>query len=307
MRRGRTLDVSALIAKARPAAAHTRPPKAWPPLLRAALVASLVVACSPLGATASDSQIALPGLESGACVTFTPANGKTAKTVFIDPGHGGIDPGVVTSVAGRQKYEKDATLAAANRLSALLRADGYRVVMARTRDSSVVKLSPDDTADGLMKSSAAHRDLLARAACANAAQASVLLSIHFNAFHDPSVGGSETFYDAARPFAAENKRLATALQSALVAGLGTFDRGAWSDDTLNAPSLTPEGHGYGYLIELGPKSVGWVDNPSQMPGALVEPLFLTNPAEAQMAIDRAGQERIAQALVTGLEKYLRGA
>jgi N-acetylmuramoyl-L-alanine amidase len=44
-----------------------------------------------------------------------------------------------------------------------------------------------------------------------------------------------------------------------------------------------------------------------MPGALVEPLFLTNPAEAAMASDRAGQQRIAQALATGLEKYFSSA
>lgn len=290
------------------------------------LTAALVVACglglirllvefSPEVATfittghsidASGSQVPVAGLESGACISYPAANGKSSKAVFIDAGHGGIDPGVVASVGGRPVYEKDATLAVANRLSAILRADGYRVVMARTRDSSVVKLSPDDTADGAMKASAAHRDLLARIACANAAQASVLLSIHFDAFSDPSVGGSETFYDAARPFAAENKRLATSLQSALVAGVGTSDRGAWPDDTLNAPSLSEGGRNYGYLIELGPKSVGWVDNPSQMPGALVEPLFLTNPAEAQKAIDPAGQQRIAQALATGLEKYFTG-
>ena len=101
--------------------------------------------------------------------------------------------------------------------------------------------------------------------------------------------------------------MAVDLQSALVAGLGVSDRGVWSDDTLNAPSLTSQGHDYGYLIELGPRSAGWVDNPSRMPGALVEPLFLTNPAEAQMAIDPAGQQRIAQALATGLEKYFTRA
>jgi N-acetylmuramoyl-L-alanine amidase len=256
---------------------------------------------------ASGSQVPVSGLESGACISYPAANGKSNKTVFIDPGHGGIDPGVVASVGGRQAFEKDATLAVANRLSAILRADGYTVVMARSRDSSVAKLSPDDTVDGSMKASAQHRDLLARTACANAAHASVLLSIHFDAFNDPSVGGSETFYDAARPFAAGNKRLASALQFALVSGLATSDRGVWSDDKLNAPSLTNEGRDYGYLIELGPKSAGWVDNPSQMPGALVEPLFLTNPSEAQMATDPAGQQRIAQALARGLEKYFAGA
>jgi N-acetylmuramoyl-L-alanine amidase len=37
---------------------------------------------------------------------------------------------------------------------------------------------------------------------------------------------------------------------------------------------------------------------------LVEPLFVTNPAEAQLASDPAGQQRIAEALSAGLLKFL---
>jgi hypothetical protein len=97
------------------------------------------------------------------------------------------------------------------------------------------------------------------------------------------------------------------LQSALVAGLGTNDRGIWTDDQLSAPALTTQGSDYGHLIELGPASPGWVDTPSLMPGVLVEPLFLTNAAEAHLASDPAGQQRIAQALAAGVYKYFSGA
>ena len=135
----------------------------------------------------------------------------------------------------------------------------------------------------------------------------VLVSIHFNAYDDLSVGGTETFYDAARPFVSDNKRLATDLQAALVTGLGAADRGVWSDGQLAAPTLTASGSLYGRLIELGPAAAGWVDNPSQMPGALVEPLFLSNTAEARLASDSAGQQRTAVALRTGLQKYFSGA
>jgi N-acetylmuramoyl-L-alanine amidase len=41
-----------------------------------------------------------------------------------------------------------------------------------------------------------------------------------------------------------------------------------------------------------------------MPGVLVEPLFLTNPAEARLASDEAGQQKIATALESGLVKFL---
>jgi N-acetylmuramoyl-L-alanine amidase len=240
-------------------------------------------------------------------MSFSPIAGASGKTVFIDPGHGGLDPGVVGETGGHQVLEKDATLAVGMRLAALLRSDGYRVVMSRTTDSSVTRLSASDSVTGALTASAEHRDLVTRAACANAAQAAALVSIHFDAFDDPSVGGTETFYDAARPFAAQNKKLAADLQAALVTSLGTADRGVWTDDQLAAPTLTTSGSLYGHLIELGPAETGWVDNPSQMPGALVEPLFMSNAAEATVAAGAQGRQRIALALKSGLEKFLTGS
>lgn len=261
----------------------------------------------PPGPASAAGHVLLPGLEAGACVSLDSKRAGSSKTVFIDPGHGGMDPGVVGGTSGRRVLEKDATLGVAMRLSALLRADGYRVVMARTQDSTVVKLSPADSVMGSLTATAEHRDLVMRTACANAAGAAALVSIHFDAYSDPAVGGTGTFYDSARTFAAASHRLATNLQSALVAALGTADRGVWTDDQLAAPTLTTSGSTYGHLIELGPMSAGWVDDPSQMPGALVEPLFLTNPAEAQLASGDAGQQKIAAALETGLVKFLTGS
>ena len=259
-------------------------------------------------APGSVSQPAVAGLEDTACVSLAPTHGRLDRTIFIDAGHGGLDPGVVgATVSGRTVLEKDATLAVAMRLARLLQADGYGVVMARTQDTTVIKLSAADSSYGAITSNAVHRDLAARAACANATGASVLVSIHFDGFSDPSVGGAETFYDAARSFAAANHRLATSLQSALVARLSVSDRGVWADDQLGAPTLTASGQSYGHLIELGPQSPGWVDHPSQMPGALVEPLFVTNPAEALIASDPAGQQRMAASLESGLLKYFAGA
>jgi N-acetylmuramoyl-L-alanine amidase len=262
-------------------------------------------AAIPVQAAGSVTQANIPGLEAGACMSFAPTRGHLNETVLIDAGHGGLDPGVVGSTpSGRTVLEKDASLAVASRLADLLRAGGYEVVMARTQDTTVRKLSSTDSNYGAITSSAVHRDLAARVACANATGANLLLSIHFDGFSDPSVGGAETFYDAARSFAAANRHLATNLQSALVARLGVADRGVWTDDQIAAPTLTGSGQSYNHLIELGPMSQGWVDNPSQMPGALVEPLFVTNPAEAQIASDPAGQQKIAEALAAGVMKFL---
>src|SRR5438477_1395252 len=235
------------IANAANVTARTRRRRGSSALFRAALALALAVSCAfatPLviaslrsalssgagpGQPRQDvSQVVMNGLETGACMSFGSSGGN--KTVFIDPGHGGLDPGVVGVAGGRQVLEKDVTLAVAKRLTSLLRADGYRVVLSRTADSSVAKLSTSDSVAGAMTGSAVHRDLVARTLCANAAAASVLVSIHFDAFDDPSVGGTETFYDPVRPFAADNKRLANDLQAAVGVGLGTSERGVWRDD-----------------------------------------------------------------------------
>ena len=266
-----------------------------------ATASSLIQSVKPVAE--APTQVALPGLETGACMSLPPAGPGSEQTVFIDAGHGGLDPGVVGGGAN-PVLEKDATLAVAVELSSLLRADGYTVVMARTADTTVVKLSSADSMLGALTAEAEHRDLLERADCANAAGAAVLVSIHFNAFDDPSVGGTETYYDAARTYSAVNRRLAADLQSAMVAELGTSDRGTWTDDQLAAPTLTRSGSQYGHLIELGPASSGWVDNPSRMPGALIEPLFISNPKEAQLATSEPGQQRIASALETGIVQFL---
>ena len=276
-------------------------------LMRPAGVTAGVFSLSPaLKPALAAIQLPVAGIDSGTCISYPPSGAQSGKTVFIDAGHGGLDPGVVGAAGGKQVLEKDATLAVANRLGALLRADGYGVVMARTQDTSVTRLAPSDSITGALTNSAEHRDLVTRVACANAAAASVLISIHFDGFSDPTVGGTETFYDSARPFAATSKRLAADLQAGLVAGLGTSDRGVWTDDQLAAPALTPSGDSYGHLIELGPAAAGWVDDPSQMPGALVEPLFITNSTEAQMAMDPAGQQRVAEAMEAGLVKFFSG-
>lgn len=313
------------IAKPANVSARPRRRQGPSPLFRYALVVALVATCAlsapvlvaalrsarvpeglPLGANGgglNSGQVLVPGLASGACLSFVPSGGHYSKTVFIDPGHGGLDPGVVGIAGTQQVLEKTVALSVGMRLGRLLRDDGYRVVLSRTSDSSVARLTPDDSVNGAMTSSAVHRDLLARVACADAASASMLVSIHFDAFDDPSVGGTETFYDAARPFAGSSKQLAGDLQTSLVASLGLTDRGVWTDEGIGT-SLTSEGDLYNHLVLLGPTLTGYVDRPTEMPGALVEPLFLTNPAEAQLASDAGGQQRIAAALRTGLEQYL---
>jgi N-acetylmuramoyl-L-alanine amidase len=239
----------------------------------------------------------------GACQAREPTGRSRGRTVFVDPGHGGPDPGV----SGRGVRESAAALAVARQLATRLRADGYRVVLSRTGDTSVRRFPADELEGGALDPTQVRQDLQARVRCANDAHAQALISVHFNGYGDASAGGSQTIFDAVRPFAADSERLARALQAAMVQQLGLEDRGVITDDELDAPTLSDRADEYGHLLLLGPAQPGWLDRGTAMPGALVEPLFLTSPSEVAMATTQAGQRRIAGALAAGLERYLSGA
>jgi len=245
------------------------------------------------------------GLVAGTCVEFSPTGADRRRTIYVDPGHGGPDPGAV----GNGLKEEDLTLAVGLQLKDLLRADGFHVVLSRVADTSVAKLADSQVVNGAITNSGAHIDTIARIACGNTAGADAMVAIHFNAFDDPSASGAETFYDDARDFAPANLRLATLLQTELEAsfrrsGWQVYDRGVLSDADTGHTGLTAAADAYGRLMQLGPAKTGWNEHPSQMPGALVEPFFVTDPVEAQVAGSAAGQKAIATGLEQGLLAFL---
>ena len=248
------------------------------------------------------------GLVAGTCVQFNPTGADRHRTVYVDPGHGGPDPGAV----GNGLAEENLTLAVALRLKDLLRAEGFRVVLSRVGDTSVAKLAASQIVNGAITNSGVHIDTIARIACGNSAHADAMVAIHFNAFDDPTASGAETFYDDAREFSAANLRLANLLHSGMQAsftrsGWRVYDRGVLSDADTGHTGLTAAADSYGRLMELGPAKAGWNNHPSQMPGALVEPFFVTDPVEAQVANSAAGQKAIAAGLAQGLAAFLAPA
>ncbi len=253
--------------------------------------------------------IGSPGeFSPGACVAVRATQGNRT-TVFIDPGHGGPDPGASGTYAGRMVDERTETLGVALDMIPLVRQAGYRIVLSRVRDTSVVPLRPGYVANGLYTVEGEHADIEDRVNCANAAHAHLLLSIHFNSFDDPAVGGVETLYDDARPFSSQNQHFAQIVQQHVLSGLGAAgwqvpDRGVIPDSQGGTPALTTQGAAYGHLLELGPASPGWFDNPSQMPGALCEPLFLTDPNEIAIVVSPQGKQVLAKAFVQAIEQYL---
>src|ERR1700733_10413953 len=240
--------------------------------------------------------------EPGACVEYPPSSGDRKLTVFLDAGHGGLDPGGVGSTeSGQTIYEKDETLPVELDAMELLRAKGFTVVVSRTRDETVSRPGPADVSGGLFTATGVHDDVAARDLCADMAKANVLVGIYFDAGAASYNGGSVTGYDTDRSFSAQSLRLATLVQTDVLGAMNAQgwaipDEGVVDDSELGGPALTAAAADYGHLLLLGPAEAGWFTTPSTMPGALIEPLFITDPFEATIAASAQGEGGIAQGL-----------
>jgi N-acetylmuramoyl-L-alanine amidase len=246
----------------------------------------------------------------GACMAYPPTSGDRHQTVFLDAGHGGIDPGAVGSTqSGATIMESTINLPIELDTMSLLRAQGYRVAVSRTHDTTVTRLTAGDTSGGALTDQGVFNDTAARAVCANMAKASLLIGIYMNSGY-PGNAGCVTGYDADRPFSADNLRIATLLQADVLAamnaqGWGIPDGGVQPDSGLGS-ALTAQAQDYGHLMLLGPAEAGYFTTPSQMPGALIEPLFLTDPFEGSIAASTHGQQVIAGAIAQAVVQYFAG-
>jgi N-acetylmuramoyl-L-alanine amidase len=250
---------------------------------------------------------------SGACVAFAPAGRARGHTVFLDAGHGGIDPGGrgVTET-GQVIYEAGENLVIELETMNLLRADGFRVVVSRTADTTVVVPSAADLTSGVLSVTGARADIAARDECADLAKATVLVGIYFDAGTSPADAGSITAFDADRPFTAKSEALAALLQRDVLARMNAHgwqipDDGVQPDTTLGGLPLTTTAAAYRHLLLLGPADPGWFTTPSEMPGALIEPLFVSDPFEGSIANSALGHEAITDGLVQAIEQYFATA
>lgn len=119
----------------------------------------------------------------------------TAKTIVIDAGHGGWDPGK-TGIRGEN--EKDINLKIASKLQLYLEQSGATVIVTRNED--------------LALSNKKREDMKERKVIANESKADLLISIHQNSFPKPSVHGAQVFY---YNDSEESKNLAEILQASL--------------------------------------------------------------------------------------------
>lgn len=275
-----------------------------------ALVVLLLVTAAPSldpaypgrsGANASAVESLDPeGHVPGGCVAMNPTRGDRGQTVLIDPGHGTPDVGSTgTTSSGRSFEEKDVTLPVALQAAGVLRDRGYRVALSRSTDAVGARIDDDDRTPGALTVSGIEKTLAARVACANLAGADAFVAVHFNAFDDPAVGGAETLYDPDRTFGEDNRRLAESLHDAMLrayarTGAAVPDRGVLGGGGTAAADL----------VVLSARSPGSDEAQSEMPGAVVEPLFITDPQEADLVTSPAGQRTLATAIADGTESFL---
>lgn len=219
-------------------------------------------------------------------------------TIALDPGHGGEDPGA-TGATG--VHEKDIVLAVAKRLKAKLEElPNTRVMLTRDADFFV--------------------PLGQRVEKARKVQADLFVSIHADAFVQPSARGSSVFVlsekgassSAARwlandqnkadliggaNFASHDKEIASVL----------FDLSttAQINDSLKlGKAVLSEIGGINRLHKGSVEQAGFaVLKAPDIPSILVETAFISNPEEEAKLKDDAYQNQLADAITKGIKRY----
>lgn len=171
-------------------------------------------------------------------VNYRTTGGIGGKTIVLDPGHGGSDPGAI-GPTGLQ--EKQVTLPIAEYLKSILEAKGTKVILTRTTDVDVY----GPHASGV-------DELQARVNVANGNRADAFISIHINSFSNPNVGGIATYYFDGSD---QSKKLASAVQGQIAEHSGfNGDRGIQPGNLyVLRHSLMPS-----ILVELG-----FISNPKE--------------------------------------------
>ncbi len=197
-------------------------------------------------------------------------SGIYEKTVIIDPGHGEPDGGT-TGVSGVS--ESKINLEISEKISAKLNKKCYNVVMTRETEEGIYSKGKSIKEKKLS-------DMHNREELLNGLDADLFLSIHLNFFSDPSVFGAQVFYSKNKE---ESKEVAEAIRRSLI-----------KLDERNNRILKKADKGI-YLMEK-----------AQIPACLVECGFLSNPTDDENLRNEEYQEKLADAIVLGIENYFNG-
>ena len=224
--------------------------------------------------------------------------GLRPLVIAIDAGHGGQDPGARGANGSR---EKDLTLQIAKELARQVDATpGLKAYLTRDSDYFI--------------------PLTQRYQKARKAKADLFVSIHADAFTNPSASGSSVFVLSQRGASSQAAKWLANQENAadLVGGVRLHDK----DDTLASVLLDLSqsatmkasedmaSHVLSGLKRLGKTHKSHVERANfvvlrspDVPSMLVETAFITNPAEERRLRDPAHQRKLASAILAGVNTY----
>ena len=189
------------------------------------------------------------------------------KTVCIDPGHGGAESGAVYQKRGRNGWM-------------LIEKEINLDVALTLRD----KLEDAGAAVTMTREGDSTVSLEARVATCNASGADITVSLHTNSTRSPRWDGSLTLMSKNED---KDRPLAEAIHPILYEGLKADWDGRFSD--------------YGFNVD------DWyIPKNTTMPAVILEPVFLSNPDEAEALIAEAPdgrRGRIAKVEYDGILAY----
>ena len=233
------------------------------------------------------------------CSILSPLHSQQIKTVVIDAGHGGKDPGC----HGNFAFEKEVCLSMALKLGSLIKAKYPEIKIIYTRDKDVFV------------------ELIERANIANRAKADLFICIHANAEQTKVAYGTETYVlglhrTEAQQRVAERENSIIALEDDKGAKYKEIDLSTdaiiirqlqlkvfLDHSILFAEKLQKEFKKFG-RYDRGVKQAGFlVLYKTTMPSVLIETGFLTNSNEEKFLGNTTGQSNMAVLMFNAFENY----
>ena len=215
--------------------------------------------------------------------------GLSVKTIVIDPGHGGKDPGAVSHA----RQEKQIVLSLSKMLRGILVKKGYDVRLTRETDVFL--------------------PLRKRTQFATNQKADLFISIHANASTSRKAIGIETYYLA---LASDESARITAMRENAGAEYNMTELDALVGRILKESKST-ESRQLAELIQAQLASGKQVKNRgvkhapfvvligTKVPAVLVEVGFISNPTEGKKLTTKAYQRQLATSIAEGIEQYIR--
>jgi len=241
-------------------------------------------------------KIPKPAQPAGGGYSLARQLGLGVRTIIIDPGHGGSDPGCLDPAGPK---EKDLTLDIALKLKAILEAESdLSAVLTRETDIFV--------------------PLEARTIVANQRKADLFISIHVNAYRLKARQGLETFFLNFSPDPAVNE-LAAKENATTTKTIGEMDKivkkvvqnsriieSRELARTVQSALASHLSRHYAGVKDLGAKGGPfWVLLGSEMPAILIEAGHLSNPEEIKRLQSAVYRQNIARGIFEGIKAYIR--